>query len=146
MPERCDQTDRAVPAHPQVAHIVEEDDAEPAIGAVGFDEQRANDRIRAPRLVDDGRTIGIEVPLKALHPLLERSLPQVGAAIEHQPRGFAAGVRINDAHRERAHGRESRARSIIAITAARRSPDSGRRGGRTRSEPRPMICSASLMD
>ena len=132
-------------AHPEIAHIVEKDHPEIAIGAVRRDEQRADPRIGAARLVHDRGAIAIEALAKALHPFAERTLTEIRTAREHEARGLAAGMRIDDLDL-RTHGRESRARSTIAITAARRSPASGRRGGRTRSEPRPMICSASLMD
>src|SRR5271165_4695551 len=95
---------------------------------MGFDEQLTHEGIGAARLVHDGRAVVVEVALKALQTLLERAVTQVGAAVDHQPRGLAACVRIDDAQVEHAHGRESRARSIIAVTAARRSPESGSRG------------------
>src|SRR5450631_3056222 len=128
MAKRRDQSNRAVAAHTQITHVVEEDDAELAVGAVWMDEQRADEGIRAARFIYDSRTVRIEVLAKSLYALGERTATEGRAAIEHEARGFSARVRIEDAHREHYCGHASRARSIIAITSARRAPDSGSRG------------------
>src|SRR5579862_6319933 len=52
--ECCDHADRAVPAHAEIRDVVEEDDARDAALVLRVDEQRPDDRIRAPRLIDDG--------------------------------------------------------------------------------------------
>ena len=95
--ERGDQADRTVPAHPQVADVIEVDDAKCTVVAMRFDEQRADQGVRAPRLIHDGTTVVVEVLAKTLRTLRQRPVPQVRAALEHQARGFTAGVRIDDA-------------------------------------------------
>src|SRR6202050_2876163 len=69
--ERGDQADRAMAAHPQVAHIIEKNHAELAVGAVRFNEQRAHEGVRTPRLVHDCGAVGIETLAEPPYPLLE---------------------------------------------------------------------------
>src|SRR3984957_17219639 len=112
-----------MPAHAQIAHVIEENDSDFATGTLRRDEQRAHQRIRAARLVPDGGTERGEAIAESLHSLRQGPIPEVRAALDHQARGFTAGVRIDDADLAHAQGRESRAFSTMAMTAARRSPD-----------------------
>ena len=50
MPQRNGQADRAVHAHAQVTHIVEEDHAADATGIGGRNKERSDRRIGAARL------------------------------------------------------------------------------------------------
>jgi hypothetical protein len=63
--EGRDDADRAMAAHPDVADVVEEDHAGGARGIRRLDQQRADDHVRAARLVHDGGSIAVEVALKA---------------------------------------------------------------------------------
>ena len=94
--ERGHEADRAVPAHAEAAHVVEKDHADVAPGAVRRHEQRTHHHIRAARLVDHCGPEPVVLAPKPLHPLRQRSAPEVGPAAEDQPRGFARGVGIED--------------------------------------------------
>src|ERR1700722_4925797 len=51
--KRGDEPDRAVPTHAEITDVVEEYDADLAIGAMRLAEERANECVRAARLIDD---------------------------------------------------------------------------------------------
>jgi len=67
--EGCDQAERAVATHPEIAHVVEEDHAPVAVGTMRLAQQGPNQRVAAARLVHYGGAIGIEVFAKALNAL-----------------------------------------------------------------------------
>jgi hypothetical protein len=78
--ERGDEPDGAVPAHADVADIVEEDDPQLAVAAMRLAQECANDGIRAARLVDDGRAVVVKVLAKARDALRERTCAKIGTA------------------------------------------------------------------
>ena len=54
--EGDNESDHAMPAHAEVADIVEEDDARDARLVAWLHQQRADQHVRAPRLVNHGRS------------------------------------------------------------------------------------------
>src|SRR6185503_7321027 len=101
--ERRHKADRAVAAHAEVADVVEEDDTEAAIAAVGRTQQRTDDDIGPARLVDDCGTVVVELLTEARETVAERPAAQVWSAIQHQPGWLPAGVRVDDAHNAHMH-------------------------------------------
>src|SRR5206468_6152558 len=67
--QRGYQADHSMPAHPQVADVVEKDDARgaPCIGRGA--EERADGYVRAARFIDDRGAEGIELLPKSIAPL-----------------------------------------------------------------------------
>jgi hypothetical protein len=76
--ERRHEADRAVAAHAEVADVVEEDDTEAAIAAVGRTQQRTDDDIGPARLVDDCGTVVVELLTEARERSLSAPLPRSG--------------------------------------------------------------------
>ena len=76
--QRRDEADGAVAAHAEIADVVEEDDAEAAVAAMRRAQERADDGVRAARLVDDCRTIAVEVLAEAPSRSLSGPLPRSG--------------------------------------------------------------------
>ena len=94
--QRDDQADGAVPAHAEIADVVEKDDPGDAGRVFRFEQQRADHHVRTARFIHDGRAKVIERLLKTVAPDGERSAPEVRAAGNDDPRRFTAGVRIHD--------------------------------------------------
>lgn len=78
MRERDNEANRPVPAHAEVADVVEEDDAASAGLVLGLDQQRTDDDLRAARFVDDGGAVVVEVALKSRAPSGQRTATQIG--------------------------------------------------------------------
>jgi hypothetical protein len=78
--ERGDEPDGAVPAHADIADIVEEDDAHLAVRTMRLAHERAYNGIRATRLVDNGAAIVVKVFAKAFDALRQRTFPKIGPA------------------------------------------------------------------
>ena len=105
----------------------------------GAHEQRADDRVRAARLVDDGRAIGVELVAEAAAPSGERPVAEVGAAVDDQARGFAAGVRIDDAdlfHCQSLFQRGRRSYTVAEWRSKKRLRSSARASSAARSPAR----------
>ncbi|CAM2160551.1 hypothetical protein PT2222_80135 [Paraburkholderia tropica] len=117
--ERHDQADRAVSAHAEKAHVVEENDARRTGRIVRLAEQRADHHVGAARLADDACAHAVEVAAENLEPLGERSAAQLGAAFGHEPRGLAAGMGIDDGEGFHAVNRRCRPRGRLVATARR---------------------------
>src|SRR6185312_529043 len=98
MRERHREPDRAMPAHADHADVVEEDDARGARPVDGLAQQRTDDHIGATRLVDDARAETIEIAAEALAAGGKIVVSEIGAAFDDGARGFAGGVRIDDAN------------------------------------------------
>ena len=90
--QRDHQADGAVPAHAEVADIVEEDDARGASWVGRFAQQRAHRHVGTARLVDHRRAIHVEVASKPLPLLGQRSRAQRRAASDDHSRRLAGRV------------------------------------------------------
>ena len=94
--QRAHDADEPVPAHPESAGVVEEDDPGRGARLDRRRQQRADDRVVPPRLADD----------RLAEPVLARQqeVPPVGhgaafgrrPALDDRPRGLALGVRVHD--------------------------------------------------
>ncbi len=82
------------------------------------------------RTADDNRCVSAQMPMARPGDVVAEAFEPGYDAPEHQAR----------------RSRVAAARRTRPVTSSRRAPASGRRGGRTVSLPRPMICSASLID
>src|SRR5262245_13952532 len=71
--QRDDRADHAMPAHAEIADIVEEDYAGRATRIARRTEQGAYHHVRAARLVNNGGAMAIEFVAKALAPFGERT-------------------------------------------------------------------------
>ncbi|MDQ1132240.1 hypothetical protein QE386_000835 [Pseudoxanthomonas winnipegensis] len=87
--------DRAVPAHAQVADVVEEDHAGAGIGPTRRQQQRADHRVRAARFAGDRAAPAVEVAGEAFAALRQVALAQFGKTGDHDPGRFASGVRVD---------------------------------------------------
>jgi hypothetical protein len=67
------QPDGAVPAHPEVADIIEEDHTGCARRIRWPAQESANDYLGAPRLIDDGRPKCVVLSAKAFEALRQRA-------------------------------------------------------------------------
>ncbi len=90
-------------AHAERADVVEEDHAELAVGTVWGAEQGPDQRVGAARLVHDRGAKAIVLGAEAREPQLERAVPELGPALEHEPRRLAARVRVDHADGLHAH-------------------------------------------
>src|SRR5581483_5720239 len=96
--EGPDQTDRAMPAHPQIAHIVKEDHPGSACGVHRIAQQGAHHDVRAARFVDYRGPEPVVLIPEAPEPLVQRTMTYSGPAPNDQPSGFAARVGVDDLH------------------------------------------------
>ena len=90
------KANRAMTAHSEITDVVEEDHSADAGLVHRFDEQRADDRLRAAWLVDDGRPIAVELEPESLAAFRHWSGTKVRSARHGDTGWLAAGVRIND--------------------------------------------------
>src|SRR4029077_5208546 len=88
--------DCAVPAHADRADVVEVDDAGGAAGLRRLDQERADDHVRAARLVDAGRAEAVELAREALAPLGQAAAAEVRQPVHHDARRLAAGIGVDD--------------------------------------------------
>jgi maltose alpha-D-glucosyltransferase/alpha-amylase len=89
------QTDRAVAAHSQVAHIIKEDYPRVAGGIGRFAEKRSNHHVGSTRFVDHCGPEGVMLVTKAPQPLGQRATAQVWTSAHHYASRFAPGVGID---------------------------------------------------
>ncbi len=95
MGERGHQADHAVPAHAQVADVIEEDHAGRARSVARLAKQSANEHVGAAWLIDDRRTKTVVLLLEGAQPFGQRARPQFRPAVHHKARWLAAGMRID---------------------------------------------------
>ncbi len=98
MRQRHRGADRPMAAHAEKADVVEEDQPGGASRILRLAQQRADQRVEAARLVDDESPDMIEFLGEALAPLGERAAAERRPAFDDEPRRFALGVGIDDAH------------------------------------------------
>src|SRR5206468_3480380 len=94
--ECSDEADGPMSAHPQVADVIEEEDASRTAGIHRLTEQGSDDYVRASGLIHHGRSKTIMLLPESLKPGGKRVAAKIGAAAYHEPRGLASRVRIND--------------------------------------------------
>jgi hypothetical protein len=94
--KRGDDADRAMSAHAEVSDIVKEDDSGGACLVQGLAQERADDNVGAPRLVDHGGAEIIVVAAEALAALGKRAVAEVGPSLQNEARGFSGGVGVED--------------------------------------------------
>ena len=90
--------DRAVDAHVERAHVVEEDHAGGRIGITRFHQQRTDHRLVSARLAGDRSTERVVFVAEDPGPFLDGAVPQVRSALDDDPGGFAFGVTVDDSH------------------------------------------------
>src|SRR5262249_3164071 len=93
--QRVDQADGAVPAHAEIADVVEEDDAGGARSHRWQAEQSADENIRAARFGDHGGTKGVVLGSEHVEPGSHGSWSELRPTIDPDARWFASGVRIH---------------------------------------------------
>ncbi len=118
MAQRLGETDRAMATHAQEADIVEEDHASERLGPRRWQEQRADQRIEATRLVAHGGAEAVVELAEHTRALRRRAGSEVGCAGEDNARRLTFGVRIDDS--DPLHGREL-ARAQVARVESERS-------------------------
>src|SRR5580704_10344881 len=92
MRERHGGADRGVTAHPEIAGVVEEDEAGGAGRVDRLAEKRADQRVVASRLEDREAPDIIELLGEAPEPLGQRAAAQRRAAFNDEPGGLAFGM------------------------------------------------------
>ena len=95
MGQSSNNTNGAVPAHIQHAHIIKEDDA-CHMGRINWwTDHRSHHDIRPARLIHHSRPDVIELVPKSLSPLCQTANPQVRSTRHNNSRRFAPGMGIN---------------------------------------------------
>src|SRR6185369_8545304 len=89
---------RPVTAHANEADVIEKNHAGDAARIAWLAKQRADQHIRSPGLVDDGRAIVIMVGAKAAKAFGHAADAQIRDAVDHDARGLAGSMRIDDVH------------------------------------------------
>ena len=97
--ERHGEADRSVPAHAEIARIVEENYAGGAGRVVRLAEERANHCLMTVGLGHGEAAQMIKFASEALAPLGHRPIAKRRAAIDDHPRGLALGVGVDDPQR-----------------------------------------------
>src|SRR5262245_8679262 len=95
--ERHHEADGAVAAHADHANVVEEDDARSAALLERRHEKRADDHVGAARLVDASGAVTVELARQALAARSQAAAAEVREPVDHDARGLAAGMRVDDA-------------------------------------------------
>ena len=98
MGKRHGEADRSVPAHAEIARIVEENNAGGARRIMGLAEERADHRFVTMGLGHCEAAEVIEFASEALAPLGQRPIAERGPAIDDHPRRLALGMRVDDPH------------------------------------------------
>jgi hypothetical protein len=98
MRKRHGKADRPVPAHADIADIVEEDDAGCASGVVRLAEEGADDRIVPARLVDGEAAEMIELAGKAGAALDEGTVAKRRSPIHDHAGGLTFCMGIDNSH------------------------------------------------
>src|SRR5271163_3456482 len=98
MRERHGGADRGVTAHPEIAGVVEEDEARGAGRVDRLAEKRADGRVIPPRLENREAPDIIELLGEAPAPPGQRAAAQRRAAFDDEPRWLAFGMGIDDTH------------------------------------------------
>jgi hypothetical protein len=94
--QRGDQPNRSVTAHPQIADIVEKDDAGGRSNIYRIAQQRAYHHIRTARFVDNRGAKTVVLPAKAFQPIGKRTGSEVGTTTHHKASGLTPGVGIDN--------------------------------------------------
>src|SRR5215831_10037913 len=84
-----------MPAHPQVADVVEEDDSGRAVLVLGLTQQCAHEGIRASRFVDNCRPEFVVLVAEAFKPDAQWTRPEIGGAADHDAGWLTAGMGID---------------------------------------------------
>jgi hypothetical protein len=94
--QRDDEPDHAVPAHSEVAHVVEEDDARRATRIDGLAEEGADHDVRPARFGHDRGAVMIIFRAQPLHAFAETTDTEVRSTFQDDARRLPLGVRIDD--------------------------------------------------
>ena len=70
-----------------------------------LDQQRADQHVRAARLIDHGGAESVVLLAKHLELVGDRARPEFGPAGDDDPRGFAAGMGVDDRNAPHGHSR-----------------------------------------
>ena len=98
MCQRDGDADRAVPAHAQVAGVIEEQDARGAVPARRRNQEGSDQCIRSPRFEDDRSADVIMIAGQAFDAFLHAAVAEVRAAVDNDPGWFAFGMRVDITH------------------------------------------------
>ena len=94
--ERLDHADRSMPAHSEVSDAVEKNHAGHARIIDRLTQQRSDNSVGAARFVDNRATKIVVFVSKAFDPVRERVIAEVRTTADHDARGLAPGVRIDN--------------------------------------------------
>ena len=100
--QRCDQANRAVATHAQVAAVVEEDHARRVGGVLWCAEQRAHHHVATARFQHGGGAPGVVLACQPLAPLGHGASAQVRKSANDKPGRLAAGMGVD--HLDSSHG------------------------------------------
>ena len=96
-----DEPDRAVPAHIENVDVVEENHPRHAVGLVRFDQNPADQNVRASRLENDSGPEIIELLPQQPSASRDWTKPKIGATGNHDPGRLATRMGIHNLHRMR---------------------------------------------
>ena len=94
--ERSNHADGAVAAHPEKAHVVEEDDRGGGVRLDRLKQQRSDDHLGAARLAHYSRAKAVVLRAKEMKALLHRARAKVRTAGNHDAGRLALGMRVDD--------------------------------------------------
>jgi len=94
--KRSDKANRAVAAHVEVAHVIEEDHARCATSIIRFAEKRPDEHVRTTRFINDGGPKAIMPLSKDFHTLPQRTIAQIRAPLDDDARRLSSSVGIDD--------------------------------------------------
>ena len=98
--ERFDKADRAMPAHSEIADIVEIDNTCGGITIYGFAEQRTDHGVVPARFADDRRPQLVVVAPKCVETFGHRAAAEIGKSVNDDPGRLAAGMRVDSSEIE----------------------------------------------
>ena len=120
--ERAHDADRAVAAHPERSHVVEEDDTGDGAARDRRREQRPDERVVAARLEDCAAPEWAESPVELLAAGLHGRGLKLGPPADHDARRLALGVRIDDLDRLGKVARRHSASRVKPPSTRRQTP------------------------
>ena len=93
--QRHRQADRPMPAHVQVADIIEKDHARRTSRVRRLTQQRPHHRVRSPRFIANRRPVVVKFVPEQFQPFPHCPAAQWRPSANHQPCGFSPGMRID---------------------------------------------------
>ncbi len=96
MSQRPHNADHPVPAHPDRAHVVKEQNGEGACWVARWQNERAHEHVGPAGLVHHGAAKVIMLAPESSQPVGRRSAAKLGCAVDHDASRLSGRMRIDD--------------------------------------------------